>query len=100
MILRRAASRTSAPGYWDATCSGRARASAKGGDIRLGAGAGVVRQYLQARLVDEMHLAISPVVLGSGEHLLFGIDTLALGYECTHHMTTADATHFVLTKKR
>lgn len=76
----------------------RATDAANGQDIRLGGGVATIRQYLQARLVDEMHIAISPILLGSGEHLLAGIDTPALGYHCTEHVTTADATHFVLTK--
>jgi hypothetical protein len=50
--------------------------------------------------VDEMHVAISPILLGSGEHLLSSIDTPALGYQCTAHVPTATAMHFVLTKSR
>jgi dihydrofolate reductase len=63
--------------------------------VRLGGGVATVRQYLPAGLVDEMHLAIAPVVLGSGEHLLTGIDLNALGLRCTEHVPTADATHVV-----
>ena len=74
-----------------------AKAAAGGKDVRLGGGVSVIRQYLEAKLIDEMHLAISPVILGRGEHLLGGIDTLALGYACTRHVTTPNATHFVLT---
>jgi dihydrofolate reductase len=77
----------------------RATDAANGQDIRLGGGVATIRQYLQAGLVDEMHIAISPILLGSGEHLLAGIDTLAQGYRCTEHVTTAQATHFVLTKR-
>jgi dihydrofolate reductase len=77
----------------------QARAAAKGQDVRLGGGVGTIRQYLQAGLIDEMHVAISPVLLGSGEHLLGGIDTLALGYQCVEHVATAGATHFVLAKR-
>ena len=77
----------------------RAKDAANGQDIRLGGGIATIRQYLQARLVDEMHIAISPIVLGSGEHLLAGIDTLALGYECAKHATTANALHFILTRR-
>ena len=58
-----------------------------------------VRQYLQAGLVDEMHLAISPVLLGSGEALLTGIDLPALGFKVTEHVPTQAATHVVLTKR-
>ena len=55
-----------------------------------------IRQYLRARLVDEMHLAVSPVVLGSGEHLLTGLDLLALGYQVAEHTTSEAAMHLVL----
>lgn len=78
----------------------RATEAAKGQDIRVGGGVGTIRQYLQAGLIDEMHLAISPVVLGSGEHLLGGINMPALGYQCTEHVGSARATHFVLAKRR
>ena len=67
-------------------------------DVRLGGGVSTIRQYLQAALVDEMHLAIAPVLLGSGEHLFSGIDLPALGYECTGHVPTAGATHVVVKK--
>ena len=73
--------------------------AAGGQDVRIGGGAATIRAYLRARLIDEMHVAISPVVLGRGEPLLTGIDTLALGYECTEHLTTPRATHFVLSKR-
>ena len=76
----------------------RAIEAANGRDVRLGGGIATIRQYLQAELIDEMHLAISPVLLGSGEHLLAGIDAPKLGYQCTEHVTTANATHVVLTK--
>ena len=78
----------------------KAKAAAKGRDIRLGGGVSAIWQYLQAGLVDEMHLALSPVLLGAGEHLLGGINTLALGYACTQHINTENATHFVLSKKK
>jgi dihydrofolate reductase len=71
----------------------RARAAANGKDIRIGGGASVVRQYLQARLVDELHLVISPVLLGSGEHLFSGLDMHDLGYLCTEGIPTSNATH-------
>jgi dihydrofolate reductase len=77
-----------------------AKRAAKGQDVRLGGGVGAIRQYLQAGLIDELHLAIAPVMLGKGDHLLGGIDTLSLGYQCTRHVTTAHATHFVLTKRQ
>jgi dihydrofolate reductase len=77
----------------------RATEAAKGLDIRLGGGVSTVRQYLDAALVDEMHLAISPVLLGRGEHLFAGLDLPALGYGCTEHVGTAKATHLVITKR-
>jgi dihydrofolate reductase len=76
----------------------RARDAAKGKDVRIGGGPDTIRQYLRAGLVDEMHLAISPVLLGSGEHLLGGLDLKALGYEITQYEPSPAATHFVLTK--
>jgi len=76
----------------------RATEAAMGRDVRLGGGVATIRQYLQAALIDEMHLAISPILLGSGEHLLAGIDAPKLGYRCTEHVATANATHVVLTR--
>lgn len=77
----------------------RANDAAGGRDVRLGGGVSTIRQYLQAKLIDEMHVAISPILLGSGEHLLAGINTVALGYQCTEHVTTANAMHFMLRKR-
>jgi dihydrofolate reductase len=74
----------------------RARASANGRDVRLGGGAETIRQYLRAGLVDEMHLAVAPVVLGRGTPLFEGIDLRALGFRCVEHVPTAAATHVVL----
>jgi dihydrofolate reductase len=77
----------------------QACAAAKGKDVRIGGGVRTVRQYLEARLIDEMHLAVSPVLLGGGEHLLGGLDLPALGYERTAYTATPDAAHYVVTKK-
>jgi len=76
----------------------RARAAALDKDVRLGGGVATIRQYLTAGLIDELHLVLSPVLLGRGEHLLAGIDTVRLGYRCTEHVSTAEATHLVLAK--
>jgi dihydrofolate reductase len=76
----------------------KARAAAKGKDMRLGGGVATVREYLQAGLVDEMHLAISPVLLGAGESLFAGLDLNAMGFRCTEHVPTPSATHVVLRK--
>lgn len=77
----------------------RAIEAAHGQDVRLGGGVATIRQYLRAALIDEMHLAILPVLLGSGEHLLAGIDAAALGYQCAEHVATPNATHVVLTRR-
>ncbi len=77
----------------------RARAAAGERDVRIGGGAATIRQYLQAGLVDEVHLAVSPTLLGSGEPLLAGIDLPALGYVCTEHAGTPGAMHVVLSRR-
>ena len=76
----------------------RAKDAAQGRDVRLGGGVATIRQYLTAGLIDEIHLVISPVLLGTGEHLFAGIDAISLGYKCTEHVSTEHATHVVLTK--
>ena len=76
----------------------RATEAAKGQDVQIGGGVETIRQYLLAALIDEMHLAISPALLGSGENLLAGIDTLKLGYQISEHVATANAMHVVLTR--
>jgi len=74
----------------------QAKAAAGGRDIRLGGGVSTIRQYLRAGLIDELHLAIRPVLLGAGEHLLNGIDLRALGYECARTVAGERATHVFL----
>ncbi len=76
----------------------QAREAAQGRDIRLGGGAATVRQYLAAGLVDELHVAQSTALLGSGEALFAGLDLPSLGYRCTERVASAGATHVVLTK--
>jgi dihydrofolate reductase len=76
----------------------RARIAAGERDIRLGGGVATIQQYLRAGLVDEMHLAISPVLLGSGENLFHGIDLLALGYQCADQVISNKTTHLVITR--
>ena len=76
----------------------QARAAADGRDVRIGGGVSVIRQYLRAGLIDEVHLAIRPVLLGSGEHLLDGIDLRAIGYECVKAVAGERATHVFLRK--
>jgi dihydrofolate reductase len=77
----------------------RARAAAQGKDVRVGGGVNVIQQYLRQRLIDEMHLAISPVLLGSGERLFEGMDLPALGYACTKHVASPLAMHVVFTRQ-
>jgi dihydrofolate reductase len=74
----------------------RAREAANGKDVRIGGGVQTIQQYLRAGLIDEMHLAISPVLLGSGERLFEGVDLRALGYRCTQHAASERAIHLVL----
>jgi dihydrofolate reductase len=76
-----------------------AAAAANGRDVRLGGGVSTVREYLRARLIDELHLAVRPVLLGAGEHLWGGIDMHALGYECTNSVAGERATHVFLRKR-
>lgn len=77
----------------------QAQAAAGGRDVRLGGGVSAVRQYLRAGLIDELHLALRPVLLGCGEHLLEGIDMPALGYECVECRPGERATHVFLRKR-
>jgi dihydrofolate reductase len=78
----------------------QAKAAAGDKDIRIGGGVSTVRQYLQAGLIDDLHLVLSPVLLGRGEALFAGIDTRALGYECVEHVAGERAiAHLVLRKK-
>jgi dihydrofolate reductase len=71
----------------------QAKAAARGADVRVGGGVATIRQYLQARLIDEMHLAIRPVLLGAGERLVDDLDLRSLGYECTKHVAGERAMH-------
>ncbi len=76
----------------------RAKEAAAGKDVRIGGGVSTIRQYLQAGLIDEIHLAMSPVLLGSGESLLAGLDLPAMGWQVSERETTANAMHVVLTR--
>jgi dihydrofolate reductase len=76
-----------------------AREAAGGKDIRVGGGVSTVRQYLEADLIDEMHLAVSPTLLGRGEHLLAGIDLVAKGFSVVEQVGTRNALHVVLRKR-
>ena len=78
----------------------RAREAAGERDVRIGGGANTIQQYLRERLIDELHIAISPVLLGSGERLFEGVDLRALGYECVEFVASEKATHVVLRQQR
>ena len=78
----------------------QARAAAGGKDIRIGGGVATIRQYLLAGLIDELHLVISPVLLGRGEHLMGGIDMRALGYEVAEAVPGKRAATHVTLRKR
>jgi dihydrofolate reductase len=77
---------------------GLAKQAAGAKDVKIGGGVSTVRQYLMAGLVDSVHLAASPVVLGRGEVLLSGIDLCALGFSVSEHSSTGYATHILLEK--
>jgi dihydrofolate reductase len=77
----------------------QAKAAARGEDVRVGGGVDTIRQGLRAGMIDEMHLAFSPVVLGRGERLFDGVDLVSLGYECVEQVGTQHATHVVIRKK-
>lgn len=75
-----------------------AKKAAGNRDVRIGGGVDTIRQYLQAGLVAEVHLAMSPTLLGKGEALLSGIDLIALGFKCAEHAASPHAMHVVLSK--
>lgn len=76
-----------------------ARTAANGMDVQIGGGADTIRQYLRARLIDELHVAIVPVLLGGGERLFDGVDLRAGGYECVQFVGSEKATHVVLARQ-
>ncbi len=76
----------------------KAKVAAKGRDVKIGGGVETVRQYLRAALIDELHFALSPIVLGQGEAMFAGIDLRALGYLVIEHQASEDATHIVLSR--
>jgi dihydrofolate reductase len=77
----------------------RAREAAAGRDVRIGGGPDTIRQYLQAGLIDEMHLAMAPVLLGRGEPLFAGLDLARLGYRSVRFVPSEEVTHVVLTRE-
>ena len=77
----------------------RAGEAAAGKDVRIGGGPATIRQYLREGLIDELHIAISPVLLGRGESLFEGVDLRAAGYECAEFVASEKATHVVLRRR-
>ena len=77
----------------------QAREAASGKDIRIGGGPNTIQQYLREGLIDELHIAIAPIVLGRGELLFDGIDLRSQGYECDKVVATKNATHVLLRRK-
>jgi dihydrofolate reductase len=76
----------------------QATAAAAGADVRIGGGVATIRQYLEARLIDELHLAISPVLLGAGEKLFGDLDLVRLGYRCAAREAGEQAMHVILSR--
>lgn len=74
----------------------RAHDAAEGQDVRIGGGPATIRQFLREGLIDELHLAIAPVLLGTGEPLFAGLDLRAIGYRCVESVASEKATHVVL----
>jgi dihydrofolate reductase len=77
----------------------KAKDAAKGKDVRIGGGVATIRQYLTAGLIDEIHLALSPVFLGEGEHLFAGLNLHALGFTSIKTVASEKATHVLMTKR-
>jgi dihydrofolate reductase len=77
----------------------QARKAADGMDVRIGGGSHTIPQYLRAGLIEELHIAIAPVLLGTGERLFEAVDLPALGYECVHFVGSEKATHVVLRRQ-
>jgi dihydrofolate reductase len=76
----------------------RAKAAAGDRDIRIGGGTATIRAYLEAQAIDELHFAVSPVVLGRGEAIFAGLDLPALGYQVTEQAQGENALHIVLSR--
>jgi dihydrofolate reductase len=72
---------------------------AKGKDVRIGGGVATIQQYLRARLIDDMHLAVAPIFLGVGENLFAGLDLRDLGYACIDRVSTPSAIHMIVQKQ-
>jgi len=78
----------------------QARRAANGMDVRIGGGPHTIQQYLRAGLIDELHVAMAPVLLGGGERLFEGVDMRTLGYDCVRHVSSEKATHLVIKRRQ
>jgi dihydrofolate reductase len=78
----------------------RAAAAAGGKDVRVGGGVSTIQQYLRAGVIDEMHLVVSPVLLGAGEKFFGSLDLVKLGFRATRHVMSERVMHVVVEKKR
>ena len=77
----------------------RAKDAAKDRDVRIGGGVATVKQYLRARLIDELHLVVRPILMGAGENLFDGVNMAELGYRCTEHVSSELALHVKLRRE-
>jgi len=78
----------------------QARDAAKDRDVRIGGGIATIQQFLRAGLIDELHLAVRPILMGSGENLFAGLDMTQLGYRCAEHVSTELALHVRLANEK
>ena len=77
----------------------QATAAAGSADIRIGGGVATIQAYLRAGLIDELHVAVTPVLLGRGERLFAGLDDLPGAYECTELVGSGAVSHAVITRR-
>ena len=77
----------------------RAAAAAGGRDVRLGGGASTVHEYLRAGLLDEVHIAVVPVLLGGGERLFEGMDDVTPDWVCVEYAPSASVAHYLLRRR-
>jgi len=77
----------------------RAREGAQGRDVRIGGGVSTIRQYLEAQLIDELHLAVAPILLGAGENLFGGLNLPELGYTVVRRVASEAAMHVIIERR-
>jgi dihydrofolate reductase len=78
----------------------RAAEAAGGKDVRIGGGTSTIQQYLRAGVIDEMHLTVSPALLGAGEKFFGNVDLVKMGFRVTRHAMSERAMHVVMEKQR